>query len=568
MILSTPPSHRTVVSAKIIALVVLLAFAPCAWFADIRGSLEMLSRLTRFGKAPAVYGAVVLLAFVALCITPFLRNSVLRVVFLAVFLAAFVLDRVVLITSGYHVDTTLMQILWQGKSLAGAVLNDYKTVILPIAGATAAVGAVLAWPLPRGLRNGFALVPLAALGLVTLHYSAWGELVDGYPSPFLIPARVSWLLTGPPTHNELPLKPVPVPLAGAARSTFQKIVFVMDESVRDDYLTINNPHMDTTPFLETYADRMANFGTAVSGGNCSVQSRWLLRRGVRPWQLPNRPSLLANRTDGIVDGPRTTMWQFAKSAGFTTVYIDAWKSYGTFHSGMTSEELGFVDQRIGLDEVAADHRDLEAARSLLAALKREGRVFIYVDKVGAHFPYDGYSPLDFNKYTRSDGTRFEYGRRTLTDLVGSYKNAIAWNVDGFFQELLPNIDLGGVLIIYTSDHGQNLWDDGNRFSRHCNNHPPPTEVRVPLVTFTGDEVFGRALSTSAARSFNEASHFEIFPTLLLAMGYDPTSVADIYGPSLLAVPHGHPRRVVIGDVIGRGHRVWVDVADVGSANPR
>lgn len=100
MILSTPPSHRTVVRAKIIALVVLLAFAPFAWFADIRGSLEMLTRLTRFGKAPAVYGAVVFLSFVALCITPFLRNSVLRVVFLAVFLAAFVLDRVVLITSG------------------------------------------------------------------------------------------------------------------------------------------------------------------------------------------------------------------------------------------------------------------------------------------------------------------------------------------------------------------------------------------------------------------------------------------------------------------------------------
>jgi glucan phosphoethanolaminetransferase (alkaline phosphatase superfamily) len=569
MIFRTPPSHRTVFLAKIIALVLLLAFAPLAWFVEIRNSLEVLGRLTRFGKAPAVYGAVVLLSFVALCITPFLRNTLLRSVFLALFLSAYALDRVVLITSGYHVDTALIQILWASKSMAGAAVNDFKTILIPTAAATAALGAILVWPFPRGLRKSFGLVPIAAIVLVAVHYSSWGELVEGYPSPFLIPARVSWILTAPPTHNQLPLKPVTVPLAGPAPSMFQKVVFIMDESVRGDYLTINNHDMDTTPFLETYADRMMNFGIAVSGGNCSFQSRWLLRRGVRPWQLPDQPSVLANQSDGIVEGPRTTLWQFAKAAGFKTLYIDAWKFVlGTFHSGMTAEELTFVDDRVTLDGVAPYNRDHEAARVLIAALKSTERTFVYVDKMGAHFPYDSYSPPDFNTFTRADGTRFQYGRKTLNDLIGSYKNVIAWSVDGFFRELLPNVDLNGVLIIYTSDHGQNLWDDGYTFWRHCDNDPPPAEVWVPLLAFAGNEQFGRALSASAAGSFNEASHFEIFPTLLLAMGYDPKSVSDIYGPSLLAIPHGQPRRFVIGDVNGRGHRVWVDVAETGSRVPR
>jgi len=390
-------------------------------------------------------------------------------------------------------------------------------------------------------------------------------MIAGYPSPYLLPARLAWIATAPPAHSQLPLKPVTLPRgAEAARPGFDKIVFVMDESVRGDYLSINNREMRTTPFLEEYADRLVNFGIATSGSNCSYQSRWMFRRGVRPWQLPDRPSLVDNRADGIETGPRTTLWQFAKAAGYKTVYIDPWSgSFGDVHSGLTRDELRFVDERIVLNGPPYE-RDIEAARILGSMLQKNERLFLHVDKFGTHFPYDASSPPDFNRFARPDGSRYEYYSKTFEDLVGSYKNAIAWSVDGFFRELLPRVDLSRTLLLYTSDHGQNLWDDGTTLWRHCDTNPPPSELWVPLFAVAEQSEFQRGLAASAARSLNEATHFEIFPTLLVAMGFDAAATEAAYGPNLLNVPSGQPRRFIVGDVDGRAYRVWLDVRETGT----
>jgi hypothetical protein len=60
----------------------------------------------------------------------------------------------------------------------------------------------------------------------------------------------------------------------------------MDESVRGDYTTLGHMEIDTTPFLASYGPTLANFGVAVSAHNCSTMSRYMLRYGVRPEELP------------------------------------------------------------------------------------------------------------------------------------------------------------------------------------------------------------------------------------------------------------------------------------------
>jgi len=105
-----------------------------------------------------------------------------------------------------------------------------------------------------------------------------------------------------------------------------------------------------------------------------------------------------------------------------------------------------------------------------------------------------------------------------------------------------------------------VWNDNATFWRHCNDDDPrPPEVWVPLFALTGDRRFGTALRASAARSFGRATHFDIFPTLLLAMGYDSAAVVSRYGPSLLDVSASRRRQFVTGDVIGRDARRWFDV---------
>lgn len=43
---------------------------------------------------------------------------------------------------------------------------------------------------------------------------------------------------------------------------------------------------------------------------------------------------------------------------------------------------------------------------------------------------------------------------------------------------------------------------------------------MPLFVFTGDAVFNEKMQFAEREGHDRATHFEIFPTLLLAMGFD------------------------------------------------
>jgi hypothetical protein len=59
---------------------------------------------------------------------------------------------------------------------------------------------------------------------------------------------------------------------------------------------------------------------------------------------------------------------------------------------------------------------------------------------------------------------------------------------------------------------------------------------VPLFAITSAPDFEQRLEQAAARGFGQFSHFEVFPTVLLALGYDAGWVKETYGPSLMDSP--------------------------------
>jgi hypothetical protein len=76
----------------------------------------------------------------------------------------------------------------------------------------------------------------------------------------------------------------------------------------------------------------------------------------------------------------------------------------------------------------------------------------------------------------------------------------------------------------------------------------PGEAYVPLFASTAVSDFRQGLEKTAERNFGRFSHFEVFPTLLLAMGYDKFWVGSTYGPSLMDAP-SPDRRFIIGSPI-------------------
>jgi glucan phosphoethanolaminetransferase (alkaline phosphatase superfamily) len=119
--------------------------------------------------------------------------------------------------------------------------------------------------------------------------------------------------------------------------------------------------------------------------------------------------------------------------------------------------------------------------------------FIYVDKFGVHFPYSDKYPPDFHALpTPLEPDTLWSGGAIGERALAHYPNVIAWSVDEFFRRLLPAVDLSKTLIVYTSDHGQNMLPG---HSTHCSTTPmvPPGEEAVPLFAITSVPEFEQNL---------------------------------------------------------------------------
>jgi lipid A ethanolaminephosphotransferase len=321
----------------------------------------------------------------------------------------------------------------------------------------------------------------------------------------------------------------------------QHIVYVVDESVRGDYIQLNNNEFNNTPFLSGLDGRLINFGVATSAANCSHDSRTTLMLGTSPNEQ-NASHLEAG------------IFQYAKRAGFRTVVIDGWKVRATY---MDSTERSAIDVYLPVTDEPPYLRDNHIAERVLEFLADNRPTFVFVSKFGAHFPYN----LDYPSASKSPSRLavllqaiMNFSRRLDVPmdsnkrdaLVKSYSEAIKWSVDGFFQRLQPHLELNRTLLLYTSDHGQTMWEEGYK-NTHCSSDPHPGEYYVPLFALTEASPLEARLRQGAAYGFNRASHFDIFPTLLLAMGYKEKWVNSRFGSNLFDIPlMRHPQVSIRG----------------------
>ena len=226
---------------------------------------------------------------------------------------------------------------------------------------------------------------------------------------------------------------------------------------------------------------------------------------------------------------------------------------------LTYDELCVVDERFGVPLDPYWEADDRVADRIIEEVGRPGPLLMFVEKIGLHTPYQRNLP-PAPEYVPGPGS---VPNRNLdlarAENVKQYSIGIRQRVDKFFERLLPAIDRHGVLLIYTSDHGQALYDGGYDASNCSGPYAVVGEGLVPLLAFAGDEGTRRLFQAAAERSFNRAAHSDIFPTLLWAMGFDVSLVKPQYPVGLLAVPNERKRRFFVFSPFGEDiHWVAVD----------
>lgn len=392
----------------------------------------------------------------------------------------------------------------------------------------------------------FYYVPISALLLTGLGLQYSDGLLDREPSFFRVPSMLVFAGLARVYEGER----TEVGYSGSLDAQIEKIVLIVDESIRADILGINGYEKDTTPYLRSLEAGMVSFGLASASSNCSDYSNLILRTGARKKDIPDHDQVTLKKP---------SIWQFTRKAGYYNVYLDAqsaeeWANYQNF---MNVHEAFFIDEVMRVRQKVAYESDGVALAELVDILKKPGKTFVMLNKYGIHFPYFRSYPEEYNIYTPAlePGEPMNDRERSLN----SFMNGIRWSVDDWFESLLSKSgDYRPYVIIYTSDHGQNIVDDGT-LATHCRPRANSFEGMVPLMVFSNDAAILESFKMVQKTNYDKTSHFQIFPTLLQLAGYKDSWVRSHYGVSLTESP-GTPPEFFVGDVHGRGSvRQWVSI---------
>jgi len=399
----------------------------------------------------------------------------------------------------------------------------------------------------------FYFVPIGTVVLVVIGLQNSHGFFDRYPSFFRVPALLifagqSHLYDGERSEPSY---------SGSLGAQVEKIVLIVDESIRADILGINGYMKDSTPYLNSLDAGIVNFGLAASSSNCSDFSNLILRTGIRKETIPDQTQMSLKKP---------SIWQFTKRAGYFNVYLDAQSAeeWGNYQNFMNEHEATFIDKILRLRQETAYESDRVARDKLINLLKQPGKIFIMINKYGIHFPYFRSYPKEYNIFmpTLELGEPMNDREKSLN----SYMNGVLWSVDDWFRDLLSESrDFRKYAIIYTSDHGQNIVDDGT-LATHCRPRANRFEGTVPMIVFSNDTTVLEHLKEARAKSYDQTSHFQVFPTLIRLAGYKEPWVINHYGASLSEPPNSLPE-FFVGDVHGRGSvRQWVSIYPTETEN--
>lgn len=316
------------------------------------------------------------------------------------------------------------------------------------------------------------------------------------------------------------------------------IIFIVDESVRGDHFSLNGYQRKTTPFLDELNQKgfLKNWGIAVSGTTCSKTSNNLLLTGLN--ELPDT-------NFKIYQLP--TIFQYAKAMNYKTYSFDGQVSQ--IWNGKPSD-LQTIDERITSTEFSDKKTyeiDAAIARRVREITKKSNGNFIWITKYGIHKPYQNSYPNTEQIWSptvnNDDFSSIYSNKLNAENLKNDYDNAILYNSQSFFENLIGEGLNSNTTIVYTADHGQTLMENGKTVS-HCSD--TRNEANVPFFIISS--------SLHPVDTNFRASHSNLFATLLDLMNFPEDKRKFTYSISLLKAKNtdSKPRTYFYGDLHGRG----------------
>ena len=286
------------------------------------------------------------------------------------------------------------------------------------------------------------------------------------------------------------IKTVPTPLLANVRGDIENIIVIVDESV--EYSRFSQEFKNNQPTI-------VNFGLSYSGGNCSATSNYIIRKGY--WECSKNDSLEIKEVDSL--------FAIAQRQGFYTTYID---NQGvlkdrTIRNYIDEKELTHIDNPIPNVAAPMFKRDKLSLDIIQKTLTNDKRNFIFVNKLGAHFPYE--QTIAPNSVTDNNAL--------------NYKKSIQMNCVNYIEKLHQIIGKNSI-VFYTSDHGQEL----NARATHCNTgtNISDKEYTVPFIIMTKNSALVQLIRKT--QNTNALTHLEFSESIRNILGEEIPNANSVF----------------------------------------
>lgn len=299
-----------------------------------------------------------------------------------------------------------------------------------------------------------------------------------------------------------------VPVHASAPAEAQLVILVIGETVRPDHLGINGYARNTTPELARLGPALMSFSDVASTTNYTAGA------------VPN----LVRRQ---VPGGDISLVSVFREAGFYTGWFSNQQRtvYEPQADLMDFSQAGWHEKM---------RQDVDLLPLLAACIKQCGaRQFIVLHMYGSHFPYDeryGRRDQAFDPTLRAAGGTVSPHHKQ--ELINSYDNTLL-GADRFLAAVIAHAGAAGkpAMVLFTSDHGENLFDDERELVLHAGPTVSRSDTRVPLL-FWSNDAFARINAAKIAamrtRLATPLNHLAVMPTLLdlAGIGYDGRNAAQ------------------------------------------
>ena len=232
-----------------------------------------------------------------------------------------------------------------------------------------------------------------------------------------------------------------------------------------------------------------------------------------------------------------------REAGFYTVFLSNQQpnhSYIDFLGSQADEHIFIREADAKADEAegvsgagndvvaqTSDERLLPFLNKALA--KGHKKLFVVLHMYGSHFNYRDRYPQSRARFMPDTPTEAKPENRP--QLVNAYDNTIL-QTDYILHSIIEKLRSTGAVsaMMYTSDHGENIFDDSRRLFLHASPRPSEYDTDVPLLVWTSESYAREYAPVVDAMKSNlnkgVQTSASVFPTMLSIGGISTKARVD------------------------------------------